>query len=93
MKLSPQLVGATVVTAIAWSVTGAVMSHGDPAKFVQALDFWWLFGWVWLILAQPRAGGSDDDNTPRFNTDGMPMLGATDVEGNPYGSDSSSHWE
>jgi hypothetical protein len=43
-----------------------------------------------------RYGGptpTSDDDSMNYNTDGMPMLGATDVCGDPYGSDSSSHRE
>ncbi len=82
-------------------VCGALFAEGGGViAFLEATwqAFWMCCLWVavcFLFAAlNGRYGGptpAGDDDSMNYNTNGMPMLGATDVEGNAFGSDSSSH--
>jgi len=86
------------------SLLCGVLFAGNEGALAVLAEAWWSFrisaitAVVCLIIGtlNGRYGGDtpDEDNAMgQYNTNGMPMLGATDVEGNPYGSDSSRHWE
>jgi len=87
------------------SLLCGVLFAGSEGALAILAEAWWSFriSAITAVVCVPiawlngRYGGSypdDDDNAMgQYNTNGMPMLGATDVEGNAYGNDSSRHWE
>ena len=96
VKLLLILVGASLLSGVLFA--------GSEGVIAVLAEAWWSFriSAITAVVCVPiawlngRYGGSypdEDDAMGQYNTNGMPMLGATDVEGNPYGSDSSRHWE
>jgi hypothetical protein len=93
-----------VLVVVCISLIDGIIFAGDQgvlAFFVYtARCFAWACAFVFVLLIfsilNGRYGGptpTSDDDSMNYNTNGMPMLGSTDVEGNAYGSDSSSHRE
>lgn len=63
---------------------------------LSALGGFWLYGFVTGV----RGGGGyagpvarHGENPPDYNpANGLPMMGPTDIQGNPYGTDDHKHW-
>jgi len=90
------LVITSLVCGVLFADGGGVLAFLEATWHAFWLSCVWLAFCMLMAWHNGRYGGgprSEDASVGEYNTNGMPMLGSTDVEGNAYGSDSSSHRE